>query len=257
MAELAGLITGAASGIGAATARRLAADGVRRLALVDVDGGALERLVGELRGGGSEVLARVHDVADPDAWAETEAGMRTAFGGLDRVVANAGITASGSVEEMAFADWRRVLSVNLDGTFLTLQTGMRLLRDGGSAVVMASAAALKATPETAAYGASKAAVVQLAKVAAVEGAPRRVRVNALLPGGVQTDIWKALPFWDELMEEAGGDESTAFDRLASFATPLGRYAKVDEVAAQVAWLLSDASGMITGAALTMDGGYTL
>jgi 2-keto-3-deoxy-L-fuconate dehydrogenase len=257
MGELAGLITGAASGIGEATARRLLRDGVRRQVLVDVAGEALERTAEALRAEGAEVLARVHDVADPAAWAETEAATRERFGGLDRVVANAGITDSGSVAEMPFEAWRRVLSVNLDGVFLTLQAGMRLLKDGGSAVVVSSAAALKATPGIAAYGASKAAVVQLAKVAAVEGASRRVRVNALLPGGVETPIWRVLPFWNELLAEAGGVEGAAFDRLASFATPLGRYAKAEEVADQIAWLLSDASGMITGAALVMDGGYTL
>ena len=111
-------------------------------------------------------------------------------------------------------------------------------------------------PWNAGESASKAAVVQLAKVAAKEGAPDRIRVNAILPGGVETPIWREMPFFQDLIAQHGS-EAAAFDAMAAMATPLGRYARADEVAAQIAHLLSDASATMTGAAVVMDGGYSL
>ena len=122
--------------------------------------------------------------------------------------------------------------------------------------MVASAAALKAEPGIAAYAASKAGALQLARVAAKEGAPDRIRVNAILPGGVQTPIWRDVPFFQQLVQETG-DEQAAFDRMAALATPLGQYATADEIANQIAFLLSDAASSMTGAALVVDGGYTL
>ncbi len=133
---------------------------------------------------------------------------------------------------------------------------MREGGNGGAIVVVSSASAIKAEPGVAAYGASKAAVLQLARVAAKEAAPDRIRVNAILPGGVQTPIWRDVPFFQDLVQQEG-DEQAAFDRMAGMATPLGRYATADEIAGQIAFLLSDASATITGAAIVTDGGYTL
>ena len=123
-------------------------------------------------------------------------------------------------------------------------------------MVVSSASAVKAEPGVGAYGASKAALLQLARVAAKEGAPRGVRVNAILPGGVQTPIWREMPFFREMIAELGS-EAAAFEALAGMATPLGRYATPEEIAGQIAFLLSPASGSMTGAALVVDGGYTL
>jgi 2-keto-3-deoxy-L-fuconate dehydrogenase len=115
---------------------------------------------------------------------------------------------------------------------------------------------VKAEPGVGAYAASKAAVIQLAKVAAKEGAPHKVRVNAILPGGVETPIWREMAFFKDLVTQHGS-EAAAFEAMAKMATPLGRYAKAEEVAAQIVHLLSDEGAMITGAALVMDGGYSL
>lgn len=249
------LITGAASGIGRATARRMAADGSSALILVDHDPVALQAVGDELEGGPALMLCD-QDVTDEAAWDGVETRVRQLWGGLDGVVVNAGISDSGPIADLTFDAWRRVMSVNLDGAFLTLRTGMRLLRDGGGAVVVSSASAIKAEPGIAAYAASKAAVLQLAKVAAREGAPRGVRINAILPGGVETPIWRGMTFFDDLVRETGSEQA-AFDRMAAFATPLGHYAKPEEIAGQIAFLLSDAARSITGAALTVDGGYTL
>jgi 2-keto-3-deoxy-L-fuconate dehydrogenase len=250
------LITGAASGIGAATARRLAADGAQALILVDRDEDALRALGDELEAGGVALLLCCQDVASEEDWDSVEQGARHHWGGVDRVVVNAGITASGPIVDLDFADWRRVMSVNLDGAFLSLRSGLRLLRDGGAAVVVSSASAVKAEAGISAYGASKAGLLQLARVAAKEAAPRGVRVNAVLPGGVETPIWRSEPFFADLVRQAGS-EAEAFKTLAGFATPLGHYAEPEEIAAQIAFLLSDAARSITGAALLADGGYTL
>src|SRR5262249_20733833 len=147
-------------------------------------------------------------------------------------VANAGISDGGTIADFPFERWRRVMSVNLDGVFLTLKTSMPLIKAGGrggAIVVVSSISGVKAEPGVGAYGASKAAVVQLAKVAAKEGAADRIRVNAILPGGVETPIWNEMPFFQALVAEHGS-EAAAFTALAKMATPLGRYATAGEVA---------------------------
>ena len=250
------LVTGAASGIGLATTRRLAADGATAFILVDQQEAALQALGDEIEAEGLAVMLCRQDVADEAAWEGVEQGIRHHWQGLDTLVVNAGISDSGPIAELSLADWRKVMSVNLDGAFLTLRAGMRLLRDGGSAVVVSSASAVKAEPGVGAYGASKAALLQLAKVAAKEGAPRGIRVNAILPGGVETPIWRQMPFFADLVA-AHGSEQRAFDALAAMATRLGHYAKPEEVAGQIAFLLSPAARSITGSSLLVDGGYSL
>ena len=150
-----------------------------------------------------------------------------------------------------------MLGVNLDGMFLSLRAAMRRMPNGGAVVLTASVSGLKAEPGTAAYGASKAGVIQLARVAAKEGAARGIRVNAIAPGGVDTPIWDGLPFFRGLIDQHGGDRAAAMRTMAGMATPLGRYATPDEIAAQIGFLLSDAAATITGTVLVSDGGYTL
>lgn len=242
------LITGAASGIGAATACLLAARGAKKLILADRDE---ERLADFAFSLPCERQLLVGDVADEVLWTNAD------LTGLTHAVVNAGIGAGGPIEETSFAEWRQVMSVNLDGAFLTLQAAMRAMKtSGGSILLTASAAGLKAEPGIAAYGSSKAAVIQLAKIAAKEGAPSGIRVNSIAPGGVETPIWGNVPFFADLVERQGGEEA-AFKAMASMATPLGRYAKPEEIAAQIAFLLSDNAAFITGTCLVSDGGYTL
>lgn len=239
------LITGAASGIGAACATWLAGHGTARLVLIDRDEAGLNRL-------GLDGANFIGDVADLAFWERIEAEA----GEIDHAVINAGIAAGGAIAETSFEDWRRVLSVNLDGAFLSLRTALRLMRDGGSVVLTASVSGLKAEPDTAAYGASKAAVIQLAKVAAKESAPRGVRVNAIAPGGVDTPIWDTLPFFKNLVSETGS-RAAAMEAIARMATPLGRYAAPEEIAGQIGFLLSDLASNITGIVLVSDGGYSI
>jgi NAD(P)-dependent dehydrogenase (short-subunit alcohol dehydrogenase family) len=243
------LITGAASGIGAAAARLLAERGAS-LILMDRDPAGLNDIP----------IARqlIGNVADPAFWTGAD------LTGLTHAVVNAGIGAGGPIEDMSFEDWRRVMAVNLDGAFLTLQAAMRAIRatgaaqgqGGGAIVITASAAGVKAEPGIGAYAASKAAVIQLAKVAAKEGAAARIRVNAIAPGGVETAIWASQPFFQELVSAHGGEEG-AYAAIASIGTPLGRFARPEEIAEQIAFLLSDRAAFTTGACLVTDGGYSL
>jgi 2-keto-3-deoxy-L-fuconate dehydrogenase len=241
------LVTGAASGIGLAVAWKLAEQGAARLILVDRDRDALERL--DLPCETQLVFGDVRDEAIWDA-------VTPELAQLDHAVVNAGVASAGAIADLAFDDWRHVLSVNLDGAFLTLRAAMRAMRGrGGSIVLTASAAGLKAEPGVAAYGASKAALLHLAKVAAKEGAVDRIRVNAIAPAGVETPVWDAVPMFAERAAEIGRD--AAFAEMAKLATPLGRYAKPEEIAAQIAFLLSDESAFVTGSTFVSDGGYTL
>ena len=240
------LITGAASGIGAATATLLA-PAAKKLVLMDRDEGTLADFAFSLP---CERQLMIGDVADERLWESAD------LTGITHAVANAGIGASSPIPDTSLAEWRRVLSINLDGVFLTLRSAMRAMRGrGGAIVVTASAAGFKPEPGIGAYAASKAAVIQLARVAAKEGAPHRIRVNAIAPGGVETPIWSSVPEIARMIEEEG--EEAAYRKLAGTATPLGRFAKPAEIAEQIAFLLSEKSAFTTGTCLVSDGGYSL
>ena len=235
------LVTGAASGIGLATATLLA-DSAERLVLVDRDADALAALTLPC-----SVDLVPGDVAEEAFWDEAAPYL----GGLTHAVINAGVAGAGAIAGLAFAEWRRILSVNLDGAFLT----MRAIDGAGAIVAVASAAGIKAEPGIAAYAASKAGLIQLARVAAKEGAGRGLRVNAIAPAGVETPVWDAVPMFADRAAEIGRD--AAFAEMAAAATPLGRYAKPEETARQIAFLLSDDAALMTGSVLVSDGGYTL
>lgn len=239
------LVTGAASGIGRAVAERLAAEGARLL-LIDCDAGALDDLPFD-----ADRVAG--DVADEAMWGN---GLVKKLASVDLAVVNAGVAGSGTITDMTLDEWRRILRVNLDGAFLTLRAAMRgMAGRGGSIVASASAAGLKPEIGVGAYGASKAALLHLVRVAAKEGAADRIRVNAIAPAGVETPVWDQVPMFAERVAEVGRD--AAFAELASMATPLGRYAKPEEVAGQIAYLLSDEAALVTGTTLVADGGYLL
>jgi NAD(P)-dependent dehydrogenase (short-subunit alcohol dehydrogenase family) len=243
------LITGAASGIGAATATLIANSGAKKLILLDLDEERLSDLGFTLP---CERQIIIGDVADEQLW------QRADLTGLTHAVVNAGIGAGGRIDETSFDDWRKVMSVNLDAAFLTLQAAMRAMKSNGGAIVLtASVAGLKAEPGIAAYGASKAAVIHLARIAAKEGGPSGIRVNAIAPGGVETPIWANVPFFQALVESEGSEEA-AFKAMGKAApSPLGRFGRPEEIAGQIAFLLSDKAAFMTGACLVSDGGYSL
>jgi NAD(P)-dependent dehydrogenase (short-subunit alcohol dehydrogenase family) len=238
------LVTGAGGALGAAIGRRLRSVGFR-LALFERD----EKSAGAVaRDFGPDALTIAVDQTDR---AQIDGAMRQIekkLGRLDVVVANAGYAKFGTVLDMPAADWDRHIAVNLSGTFHVCQAAARTMaqsRTGGSIVIISSALALAHSDEVAAYCASKAALLPLVRSMAAELGVYRIRVNAVLPGVVET------PMTGGMLEEAGAAED-----LVS-RTPLGRLGRADDIADAVQFLCSQKAGFITGAGLTVDGGQSI
>jgi NAD(P)-dependent dehydrogenase (short-subunit alcohol dehydrogenase family) len=249
MAQLngkAGIITGAASGIGAACARVLAREGAR-LVVTDVDQTAGERVAAET---GSTFIR--HDVTDEASWPAVVAATVQKFGGLHILVANAGIGIMGPAIDMSLADWRRQMSVNVDGVFLSVKYCIPAMRQsgGGSIVMMSSVAGLRGSAGLAGYSASKGAVRLFAKSIALECAQARdgIRVNSVHPGVIDTPIWTKLP--------PGANAPLNPKVIAAAVVPLGEVGTAEDIANGVLYLASDASRHVTGSELVIDGGMT-
>ncbi|WP_144095405.1 SDR family NAD(P)-dependent oxidoreductase [Croceicoccus sediminis] len=242
------LITGAASGIGAAVASWLDAHGAAKLVLVDMDRPALDAMVF-----GCEAVRIGGDVSDAALWT---IGMRD-LGTVDCALLNAGIAPGGkSIVDSDIAEWKKCMAVNVDGVFLGLRRVMKAMADnGGSIVVTSSVSGTKPYPGTAAYATSKAAVLQLMRVAAAEGASQGIRVNAIAPGPVDTAIWDKADITGSLH----GDQDARAAMMGELAkgTLLKRVPETDEIAASIGFLLSDLAANITGTALLSDGGASL
>jgi meso-butanediol dehydrogenase/(S,S)-butanediol dehydrogenase/diacetyl reductase len=235
------LVTGAASGIGAATARLLAAEGAH-VVVADVDAPCGAAVAGEIGGAFAAV-----DVADAPALERVIAETASARGRLDVLVSNAFETAVGPLERLDLAGWRRTLDVTLTAVFTGLRAVAPVMRGQGSGAVVnvASVSGLGGDRGLAAYNAAKAGVVNLTRAAALELAPAGVRVNAVCPGLVATPaLARAL---------GGAPGRTAAARRS---VPLGRLAEPDEIARAIAFLASDDATYVTGAILVVDGGLT-
>ena len=236
------IVTGAASGIGFSVVTRLIAEGAN-VVLADVDDAALEARLGEL---GEERAMAVHtDVSDLSSFEATVAETTTRFGGLDILVNNAGIGVIRATAELDPADWRRVLSVDLDGVFFGCRAALpELVKHGGAIVNMASVAGHGADAGQVVYNAAKAAVINLTRTVAVEYGPSGVRANTVSPGRTMTPPNVQIARWGNL-------EAEYAER-----TPLGRGAEPHEIAAAVCWLASDEASYVTGADLVVDGGLS-
>jgi meso-butanediol dehydrogenase/(S,S)-butanediol dehydrogenase/diacetyl reductase len=236
------LVTGAASGIGRATAERLAAEGAQ-LALCDVQTDALEETGRLVRARGAEVLTRRCDVANADDLRATVAATVERFGAL-RVLCNvAGVLRFEHTHEVDLADWNRVLAINLTGTFLACQAALpHLLASHGTIVNVSSAAALFGYPWTAAYSASKGGVLALTHCLAIEYGKQGVRVNAVCPGGVLTPIHGAFKV------PAGADP-----KLVYRMQPLDEMRGPETAASVIAFLASDDAAHVNGEAIRIDG----
>lgn len=248
--ERTALVTGAASGIGAACAKALAARGCSRLFLNDVNAEGIAAL--DL-GDSCEVVPVIGSVAEEGLWESVEPQLA----GLDHAVVNAGIGAGGPIAELALSEWRRVMEVNLDGAFLTLRAALRAIKAtgrgrGGSVVITSSSTGVKPVPGVGPYGTSKAAVAHMARIAAMENASDNIRVNAIAPGGVDTAIWESGEDFNRSVEAIGREET--IKRMAK-TTPLQRFASSEEIADNILYLLGDPN--ITGHVLVSDGGFTL
>lgn len=236
-------ITGAASGIGRACALRLAEEGAR-LALCDLQADGLEAVAKEARERGAEVDTRRIDVADED---QVRAGMAAAldrFGRLDVACNVAGILRFDHTHELALADWRRVLDVNLTGTFLVCREALpHLLASRGNVVNVASTAGMRGHPWTAAYSASKGGVIALTSAIAIEYAKQGVRANAICPGSIETPITQAFRIPD------GADP-----KLVRRMMPLTGFVGPEKVASAVAFVASEEGSHVTGETIRIDGG---
>ena len=245
------LITGAASGIGAACARFLAERGAASLVLTDRDQAGLEAL--KLPCDTSFVAG---DVGDPRHWDQVALHLDR----LDHAVLNAGVAgAARPVMELDWEHWRRTCSTNLDGVFLGLKHAMGAMAasTGGSVVVTASVAAVRGISSID-YGATKAAVAHMAKIAGREGGPRGIRVNAIAPGGVDTPIWDTTEgFGSFVADKMQGDRARAIEEYGKIGNPIGRFATAEEIAGQIAFLLSPMAATINGAVLVSDGGFSI
>jgi NAD(P)-dependent dehydrogenase (short-subunit alcohol dehydrogenase family) len=249
------LVTGGAGGLGLACATLLAEAGAA-VAVSDLPGERLEEAVAGLERRGAEVVALPADVTSRAACARLVADARERLGGLHALAACAGIMQTKPLLELSEEDWRRVLDVNLTGTFFTTQAaGAAMLADGGGAIVLlASVAARSGRPLAAHYSASKTALLSLTKSAAAAFAPS-VRVNAVCPGVFLTDMWTGIiRDRDGLASGLSGEEYLEQVRSASL---LGRDGRPEELASAVLFLLSDAAAYITGQAINVDGGLEM
>lgn len=241
-------ITGGSRGIGAATARLLAARGAAVAILARGEGDATALAAGIRAAGGAAEWVPC-DMADPDGIAAAIAGTVDRFGGLDILVNNAGIYATGDVETTDPDTWNRIMAVNLTGAFLCMKAAMPLLRDRRGVVVnVASEAGLKGLADQVAYNVSKAALVALTRSAAIDSAPFGVRVNCVCPGTTET------PLVAESLARAA--DGAARRSMLERSRPLHRLGTPEESAEAIAFLASKASTFTTGAVLAVDGGST-
>ncbi|MEO8433956.1 MAG: glucose 1-dehydrogenase [Pyrinomonadaceae bacterium] len=243
------LVTGATSGIGRATALRFSQAGAR-VAIVGRNLAALQEVTETITTAGGEVFASYADLAvEGEAERVVEASAER-FGGLDVLVNAAGIIKSGSIETTSLADWDSMMNINVRSVFQQMNLAVPYLaKSRGNIVNLSSVAGLRSFPGVLAYCVSKAAVDQLTRCAALELAPKGIRVNAVNPGVVVTEIHRR-----------GGMSAadyTAFLEHSKTTHPLGRVGDANEVAELILFLASDRAGWITGATYSIDGGRAL
>lgn len=238
------LITGGASGIGLATARKFVAEGAR-VALVDRNAAALAKAAAEL---GASAWTAHADVTDEAGVKAAVDGAVQALGGLDGLVNGAGISEWRSIEDSTLADWRRILSINLDGPFIVTRAALDALKAAGKATIVnvGSGAGLAPRQNFSAYCASKGGLVLFTKAIAIDLAAANVRVNVVCPGIVMTPLV-------EKNLALTGDREAAFQRYIA-RNQMHRFGTAEEVADAILYLTSDESSFVTGTALSIDGG---
>lgn len=243
------IVTGASSGIGRATAKRFASDGAK-VSLVARTEEALSDLSGEIEALGGQALVIASDLLDEAAPARIVEQTVKEFGGIDVLVNAAGIIQSGTVESTTLADWDRMMAINVRSPFQLMQQAMpHLIARKGCVVNVSSVTGLRAFPGVLSYCTSKAAMDQLTRCAALEVADKGVRINAVNPGVVVTNLHKA-----------GGMDDEAYDKFLEHSRtthPLGRAGEASEVASLIHFLASPDSGWITGVTMPIDGGRHL
>jgi NAD(P)-dependent dehydrogenase (short-subunit alcohol dehydrogenase family) len=252
------LVTGAASGIGAACARTLAREGARVL-LTDLDDARGEALAAAIREAGGEAAYLHQDVTEEDRWAEVVAAAEQRFGRLDVLVSNAGIGIMTSIVDMTLADWRRQMAINVDGVFLSVKHSIPAMRraGGGSIVLISSVAGLRGSAGLAGYSATKGAVRLFAKSVALECARENIRCNSVHPGIIETPIWEKIPTGATGPGSNQGRNAPLDPRAIALASvPTGVLGQPQDVADGVLFLASDQSRYVNGSELVIDGAQT-
>jgi meso-butanediol dehydrogenase/(S,S)-butanediol dehydrogenase/diacetyl reductase len=232
------IITGGASGIGLSIAKRLASEGAR-IVLADINQGALDAAVPQVQQAGSPgVWPSVCNVADENQVIATVQGALAQFGRLDVIVNNAGLMQFKALEQLTGDDWLRILNVDLLGAFYFTKQAFLHMKPGGNVVNVASIHAIETEPLVAPYAAAKAAVLSLTRSSAIEGKPKGLRINAVLPGAIDTPM-----LWDNPNVKSGVEKINPAD-----------VGKPEDVAATIAYLASDDAAFVQGAEVRIDGG---
>lgn len=241
------IVTGAGSGVGRASAMRLAEEGARVM-VADLNTEAAERVAGEI---GGEAIHRQVDVSNAEEVESLVGDVVRLWDGLDVMVNNAGVGVAATTPATSEGDWQRVIDVNLKGTFLGIKYAVPAISNsgGGSVINIASTAALVGIPDRAAYSAAKGGILALTRAAAVDHVEEGVRVNCVAPGTVDT------PWIDRIT--AGYDNPEGARTKMQARQPHGRFVKPEEIAAMIAYLASDESRSCIGACMVVDGGMTV
>ena len=247
------IVTGGAGGIGRATAKLLAEEGATVI-ITDVNREQGETLAAEIDG---EFVAQ--DVTDEKLWADIVAGAEERHGALHVLVNAAGIEGdmmNGAPDTVSYDDWKRVHNINLDGTFLGCRIAMPAMRraGGGSIINISSIVALMASPNSAAYGSSKAGVRHLTMSVAHQGAIDKVRCNSVHPGLIKTRMLNDIHSQLALLRDSNFEETRA---LSLNRVPMGELGDPEDVAYMILYLASDESQYVTGAPFYIDGGWNL
>jgi NAD(P)-dependent dehydrogenase (short-subunit alcohol dehydrogenase family) len=249
------IVTGGASGIGAATAETLAREGAR-VVVTDIDDALGAAVIDRIEAAGGTSCFLRQDVTDEAAWPGIVAAAEERYGRLDIMVANAGIGGGGPITEISLADWRRITAVNLDGVFLSVKFAIpAMIRSGGGSIIITSSVAgLRGSAFLSCYSATKGGVRLFAKSAAMECAAlgSNIRVNSIHPGIIDT------PIWGKSITGAVPGSNSGIDpvELGRLAAPLGRAGRPEDIANAVLYLASDQSSYVTGTELVIDGGMT-
>lgn len=232
------IITGAASGIGLATAKRLASEGAR-IVIADINQQAIDKVVDDIKKAGApDVLGSKCDVSKEDEVTATVQAALAKFGRLDVVVNNAGLMQFKPLEQLTGDDWNRLLSVDLLGAFYFTKQAFLHMKPGGAVVNVSSIHAIETEPLVAPYAAAKAAVLSLTRSSAIEGKPKGLRINAVLPGAIDTPM-----LWDNPNVKSGVEKINPAD-----------VGKPEDVAAAITYLASSDAQFVQGAMLHVDGG---
>lgn len=232
------IITGGGGGIGIATAKKFASLG-GIIVLADLKEDALKNAADEVKkAGATEVWTSVCDVTDESHVAATVSGTVQRYGHVDVIVNNAGLMLFKPIEEQTIEDWQRIFNVDLFGAFFFIKHAFKQMKSGGAIVNVSSIHAIETEPMVATYAAAKAAVLSLTRSAAIEGKPKGIRVNAILPGAIDTPM-----LWDNPNVKSGVEKINKDD-----------VGKPEDIANAIAYLSSDEACFIQGAMLRVDGG---